>query len=53
MIDGIPPTLHPTPPNPKYNNNLVPTKAPYIGKKNQNQGNVPTILKNPIWTTKK
>lgn len=53
MIDGIPPTLHPKPPNKRTNKNPVTTRAPYIGQKNQNQGNIPTILKNPIWATEK
>ena len=48
MTDGIPPTLHPTPPNPRANKNLVPTRAPYVWKQIKNQGNAPTILKNLI-----
>ena len=32
MTNGIPLALHPTPPNPRANNNPVPTKAPYVGK---------------------
>lgn len=53
ITDGIPLALHPKPPNLRANNNLVPTRAPYIGQQNQNQGNMPTILKNPIWATGK
>ena len=53
MIDKIPPTLQPTPPDLRVSKNLVPIKPSYGGKHNQNQGNVPTILKNPTWSTKK
>ena len=53
MTDEIPPALQPTPPDPRASNNPPPVRPVYGGKQNQNQGNVPTILKNPAWSTKK
>lgn len=53
LTDRIPPSLQPTPPNPRENNNLSPIKPPPTGQQNQNQVNVPTILENPAWSTKK
>ena len=53
MTDGIPHALHLASIDPRANKNLVPTKAPCVGKQNQNQGNMPTILKNLRWETKK
>lgn len=53
MTDGIPPALQPTPIDARETNNPIPIRAPYGGKQNQNQGNVPAILKNPAWSTEK
>lgn len=53
MTYVIPHVLHLTSPDPRAYKNPIPTRAPYIGKQNQNQENVPTILKSPIWATEK
>lgn len=53
MNDGIPLELQPTPPDPRESNNLVPIRLPYGGQQNQNQPNVPKILKNLAWSTEK
>ena len=53
LMDGIPPTLQPTPLDPRASKNLPPIRLLYRGKKNHNQVNVQTILKNPTWSTKK
>ena len=53
LIDGIPPALQPTPPNLRASNSLVPVRPPYGGQQNQNQGNIPIILKNHAWSTEK
>ena len=51
MTDKIPPALQPTHPDSRVSNNLVPIRTLYGGQHNQNQGNVPTILKNPTWSS--
>ena len=53
LMDGIPPALQPTPPNSRENNNSPPIRPVYGGQQNQNQVNVPTILKNPTLSTEK
>ena len=53
MTNGIPLGLKPTPPDARASNNLPPVRLVYGGQQNQNQGNVPTILKNLAWSTKK
>ena len=53
LTDGIPPGLQPTPPDPRANNNPLPIRPPPPGQQNQNQGNIPTILKNPAWYAEK
>ena len=53
MTDGIPPRLQSTPLDPRKNNNLIPPREPYVGQKIQNEGNIPTILKNPGWSSEK
>ena len=53
MTDGIPLGLQPTPPNPRASNNPPLVRPVYGGKQNQNQVNVPTILRNPAWSTQK
>lgn len=53
FIYGIPLGLQPNPPNPRASKNPPPVRLVYGGQQNQNQGNVPTILKNPSWSTKK
>ena len=32
MTNGIPPRLQPIPLDPRENNNLAPTKEPYVGQ---------------------
>ena len=52
-MDGIPLGLQPTPPDPTASNNPPLVRPIYGGQQNQNQGNVPTILKIPACCTKK
>ena len=51
MTNGIPLALQPTPLDLRASNYLMLVRPPYGGQQNQNQGNVPTILKNPTWST--
>ena len=53
LTDGIPPSLQPTPPDPRASNNPPPIRLVYGGQQNQNQGNVPTILRNLGWSKEK
>lgn len=53
MANEITPRLKPTPTNPRQNNNLTSARAPFLGKQIQAQGNIPTILKNPAWSSEK
>ena len=53
LMDGIPLALQPNPPNPRASNNSTPIRPAYGGQQNHNQVNVPTILKNPAWSTEK
>ncbi len=52
-MDEIPPILQPTPLDPKENNNLPLVRPVQGGQQYQNQVNIPTILKNPAWSTEK
>ena len=41
MTSVIPLMLQLIPLDPRLNNDPTPTRAPYVGQKNQNQGNIP------------
>lgn len=53
LIDGIPPTLQPALLDPRVSENPPLVRPPPARQKNQNQGNVPTILKNLAWSMEK
>ena len=53
LTDRIPLGLQPTPVDQRASNNMPPVRLIYGGQQNQNQVNVPTILKNPAWSTEK
>ena len=51
LKDGAPPSLQITPPNPRVSKNPPLVRPVYGGQQNQNQGNIPTIWKNPACYT--